>query len=784
MRLFASLLLKGLLGWSALLAVPAMAEKLTLERIIASPALSGPQARKVKISPDGARVTFLRARLDDRQQLDLWEFNLNDNTTRLLLDSKRLQPGEQLSAEEQGRRERARSAGLRGIVDYGWSPDGKQILVPLADSLYRIELAHIDTPHKLLDGSVADAKISPMGRYVSFVREQNLFVIDLKTGQQRQLTRDGGGTIHNAEAEFVAQEEMDQHTGYWWAPDDSAIAFKRFDEEPVAVARRLQISARDVDVSLQRYPYAGQANVKVGLGLVSPTGGEPRMVDLGPDPDIYLARVNWRPDSREVWFQRQSRDQKRLDLVAVAMPAQQAKSTPAVPAASLTQRLILSETSPVWVELNDDLHFLEKQPFFVWASERSGRKYLYLYGLDGKLIRPLTAGAWGVDAVLALDEKAGRVLVASNKDAVTDKQVYAVTLKDGTAVAGAVPAATAGADAASTAATTSIIPLPPQRMTHADGWHDAVFAKDGSFFVDTFSAPDTPPQVALKRLDDSRIAWIEANELNAGHPYAAFRDQQASTEYGQLQAADGQVLHYSLMKPPGFDASKRYPVLVQVYGGPGVQTVTRRWHGGSFDEYLAQQGYLVFQLDNRGSSRRERSFTDVIYHNLGQHEIDDQLRGIDWLRQQTFVDGGKVAVFGGSYGGFMTLRLLAAAPDKIAAGVAHAAPVDWALYDTHYTERYLGQPQQETKAYQQSAVLPYLKTLRSSSLLITHGMADDNVLFSNATALMQALNSQATLYELLTYPGERHGIRSPGNQLHWYRSIQDFLARRLKLAAP
>lgn len=755
MRLFASLLLKGLPGLFAvsLLAVPAMAEKLTLERIIASPALSGPQARKVKISPDGARVTFLRARLDDRQQLDLWEFNLKDNTTRLLLDSKRLQPSEQLSEQEQGRRERARSAGLRGIVDYDWSPDGKQILVPLADSLYRVELAHIDTPHKLLDGSVADAKISPMGRYVSFVREQNLFVIDLKTGQQRQLTRDGGGTIHNAEAEFVAQEEMAQHTGYWWAPDDSAIAFKRFDEEPVAVARRLQISARDVDVSLQRYPYAGQANVKVGLGLVAPTGGEPRMVDLGPEPDIYLARVNWRPDSREVWFQRQSRDQKRLDLVAVEMPMPIKGGLDA----NLKQRLVLTETSPVWVELNDDLHFLKKQPFFVWASERSGRKHLYLHGLDGKVIRQLTAGAWGVDAVLALDEKGGRVLVASNKDAVTDKQVYAVPLSGDTE------------------------PMPPQRITRADGWHDAVFAKDGSFFVDSFSAPDTPPQVALKRLDDSRIAWIEANELNASHPYAAYRDQQVLPEYGRLQAADGQMLHYSLMKPPGFDANKRYPVLLQVYGGPGAQTVKRRWQGGSFDEYLAQQGFVVFQLDNRGSSRRERSFTDVIYRNMGQHEVDDQLRGIDWLRQQKFVDGGKIAVFGGSYGGFMTLRLLAAAPDKIAAGVAHAAPVDWTLYDTHYTERYLGQPQQDSKAYQQSAVLPYLKTLRSGSLLITHGMADDNVLFSNATMLMQALNNQGTLYELLTYPGERHGIRSPGNQLHWYRSIQDFLARRLGL---
>ena len=747
MRLLAALIVKGVLGVVILplLAPLAMAEQLTLERIVASPALSGPGARKVKISPDGTRVTFLRSREDDRQQLDLWEFTLADNSTRRLIDSRLLQPNEQLSLDEQARRERARSAGLRGIIDYSWSPDGKQILVPLADSLYRVELAHLDTPHKLLSGSVADAQISPKGRYVSFVREQNLYVIDLQSGQQRQLTQDGGGTTHNAEAEFVAQEEMDQHVGYWWAPDDSAVAFKRFDEAPVAIAHRLQIQAGSVEISEQRYPYAGQANVKVGLGLVAPNGGAVRMVDLGANPDIYLTRVNWRPDGSEVWFQRQSRNQKQLDLVAVEPQ-------------NLKQHLVLTEKSATWVELNDDLHFLKQQPGFIWASERSGRKHLYLYRMDGNLVRDLSSGDWGVDEVLAVDEAAGRVLVASNKDAVIDKQVYALSL--GTKAGAA-----------------------PVRITQENGWHDVVFAKDGQFFVDTFSSPDTPPQVSIKRPDGSRIAWLEQNELNDKHPYAPFRDSHVSPEYGSLTAADGQQLYYSLLKPPKFDANRHYPVLVQVYGGPGVQTVTRRWHGGGFDEYLAQQGYVVFQLDNRGSSRRERKFTDVIYHNMGQHEVEDQLRGIDWLRAQSYVDKNRIAVFGGSYGGFMTLRMLAAAPGHIAAGVAHASPIDWGLYDTYYTEHYLGKPQEDAVAYQQSGVLPYLKNLRSSSLLMTHGMADDNVLFSNATGLMQALNKQGTLYEMLTYPGERHGIRQPANQFHWYHSIEGFLARRLNLPA-
>jgi dipeptidyl-peptidase-4 len=316
------------------------------------------------------------------------------------------------------------------------------------------------------------------------------------------------------------------------------------------------------------------------------------------------------------------------------------------------------------------------------------------------------------------------------------------------------------------------------RISQGEGWHDATFSEDGKWFLDSFSSPDTPPQVAMRRPDNSLITWLQRNELNDQHPYAPYRANHVTPEYGTLKADDGQVLHYEILKPARMEAGKRYPVLVDVYGGPGLQTVTKRWQGGSHDEYMVHQGYIVFRLDNRGSARRERRFTDVIYHNMGQHEVADQLQGIDWLRQQSFVDAKRIAVAGGSYGGFMTLRLLSAASDKIAAGMAHASPIDWHLYDTYYTEHYLGHPKQQAEAYAKSGVLPYLKTLKSP-LLVTHGMADDNVLFTNATGLMQALNQQGTLYELMTYPGERHGIRNSANRLHYYRTREAFLTRHL-----
>jgi dipeptidyl-peptidase-4 len=724
---------------AAMITLPASAERLTLDRIHADPALSGPGVRNLKVSPDGARVTFLRGRPDDQFQLDLWEFNIKDKSAHRLVDSKALVPNEHLSAEEKARRERARTASLNGILDYSWSPDGKQLLVPLAGNLYLIDAAKPDAARLVASGNVIDPKISPKGRYVSFVRDQNLFVIDLKSGQQRQLTSDGAGTVHNGEAEFVAQEEMGQRTGYYWASDDSAIAYKRYDEAPVPVARRFEIFADRTDVVEQRYPAAGDPNALVQLLIVSPETGVQRKVDLGPESDIYLVRADWSADSKQLLFQRQSRDQKRLDLVSVD-------------AATLSERTLITETSPTWVSINDDLHFLPDGKGFTWASERTGRNHIYLYDMDGHLKHAISSGEWGIDTILAIDEKAGRVFVSSNRDAIVDKQTYMLALDGSTADK-------------------------PKRITTADGWHDDAFSRNGTIFVDTFSDPDTPPQVSIHHADGAMIGWLEHNELNDAHPYGKYKANHLHTEYGTLKAADGQDMVYSMVKPANFDPGKHYPVFLQVYGGPHSQNVGRRW-GNMFDQYMAQQGFIVFRLDNRGSSRRERKFTDAIYHQLGKVEVADQVAGIDWLSKQSYVDPKRIGVFGWSYGGFMTLRLLAAASDKIAMGVAVAPVTDWTLYDTHYTEQFMGTPKENPDGYTDSGVYAHLDGL-TSPLLLIHGMADDNVLFTNTTRMIDALVNRGVHFDLMTYPGAKHGISSRAGQRHVYSTIEAFFKKNL-----
>jgi dipeptidyl-peptidase-4 len=727
---------------AALTIMPASAEKLTLDRIHGDPSLAGPGVRSLRVSPDGERVTFLRGRDDNQFQLDLWEFNTKDKSTHRLVDSKVLVPNENLSVEEKARRERARTASLSGILSYSWSPDGKQLLVPIAGDLFLVDVAHPDQARKVATGNVLDPKISPLGKFVSFVRNQNLFVIDLATGTERQLTTDGAGTIHNGEAEFVAQEEMAQTTGYYWAPDDTAIAYKRYDEAPVPVVRRFEIFADRTEVVEQRYPAAGDPNVLVDLMVVSLDAAHaaPRKIALGANRDIYLVRADWSADSKHIVYQRQSRDQKRLDLVAVD-------------AATLAQTTLLTETSRTWVSIHDDLRFLKNRSAFIWASERTGRNHLYLYDMKGKLLHPITKGNWGIDNVLAVDEAAGKVFVSSNRDAVIDKQAYALTLDGSTADK-------------------------PARLTTGDGWHEDNFSRNGQLFVDTYSNPQTPPQVSIRKADGSMIQWLEHNELNAGHPYAKYMPDHLPTEFGTIKAHDGQTLYYSLIKPANFDPARRYPVFLFTYGGPHSQRVTRTW-GNYFDQYMAQQGFVVFRLDNRGSGRRERAFTDVIYGNLGNHEVEDQVTGIDWLAQQSFVDPKRVGVFGWSYGGFMTLRLLSAASDKIAMGVSVAPVTDWALYDTHYTEQFVGAtPKSDPKAYADSGVFAHLDGLKSPLLLI-HGMADDNVLFTNTTRLIDNLVNRNVKFDLMTYPGAKHGISARASQRHVYGLIEAFFKKNL-----
>ncbi len=732
-------------------ATGASAAELTIDRLFEAPALSGPTIVGLKISPDGSRVTYLKGKPDDKDRLDLWEYNIHDGAARILVDSKVLAPNpEKLSDEERSRRERQRTAALSGIVEYSFAPSGDALLFPIGGALYYYPLANsgqlpavqaIDT-----HGFATDATISPAGGYVAYVRDQNLYLYDIAGKKEKAVTTDGGGTIKNGMAEFVAQEEMARSTGYWWAPDGRHIAFARVDETPVTVTQRFEIAADNVATFAQRYPAAGGANVLIRLGIADVATGAITWVDLGAQPDIYLARVNWLPDARTLAIQRESRNQRRLDLLFADI-------------GTGATRTVLTETSATWIDLNDEVSFLTDSPEFIWASARDGYRHLYLYSLDGHLIRQLTAGSWNVDdfgarAIKGIDEKNRLVYFTAAEKNPTERHLYSTSLD-------------------------TEKPQKIQRITQEEGVHSVAMAPHARFYIDNFNSSAQPPQVSLHAADGALTAWLLENRLDAKHPDAPYLADNSVPEIGTMVAADGQTLFYRLFKPLHFDAAKRYPAIVDVYGGPGVQRVLDNWAGSSFTQILTRAGYVVFQLDNRGSAFRGTAFQAPIHDKLGDVEVADQVQGARWLGSQSFVDPARIGVWGWSYGGFMTLMLMFKAPDVFRAGVSGAPVTDWTLYDTHYTERYLDTPQNNAAGYAASSALPYANALKGK-LLVMHGMADDNVLFLNSTKLFRRLQDLDKPFDVMVYPGAKHGLTRQHDGRHAYAMVKRFFDENLK----
>jgi dipeptidyl-peptidase-4 len=732
MRFFAAAVLPLLIAAAPPPGVPQ--KTLTIDRIFASPDLSGPTPRTLKLSPDGRWATLLKPRADDRERYDLWAMDTSTGAQRMLVDSTKLGGGE-ISEAEKMRRERARVGGTRGIVEYEWAPDAKSILVPVDGDLYLANVAD-GSVHRLTNtpDTEIDAHVSEGGRFVSFVAGQNLHAIDLSSGTERALTTQGKGTVTCGTAEFVAQEELGRRTGTWWAPGDGRVAVECFDEAKVQVVTRAAIGANGTRTFDQRYPAAGTPNVAVDLWVMDPDSGRSVKVDLGSEPDIYLARVNWSKDGRTLYVQRLSRDQKRLDLLAV---------DPATGAS----RSILAEESKTWLNLNDDFRPLTDGSL-IWGSERSG--FHHLYRLANGQLAPLTHGEWVMTGLVGVDEAAHRVYFTGNKDGVLEQHVYSVDY---------------------------LQPAEPVRLSEAGYWNDAVMDKAGTHLLVTRSSPDQPKQVYLADDSGKRIAWVEENKLDARHPYAPYLAAHREVKFGTLKAADGSILHWEMITPP-LKPGKKYPVFFEHYGGPTSQDVSREW-GGVMRQYWVSKGWIYFQIDNRGSDNRGRAFQDQIYHAMGTVEVADQAAAARWLQKQTYVDAKRIATYGWSYGGYMTLKMLEQAPKGLyAAGIVGAPVTKWEMYDTAYTERYLGNPSVDPKPYQTSDAIDGSVNIVTPFLLL-HGMSDDNVIFENSSMLADRLQQADRPFDMMFYVGQTHHIAGEGRQAHVQHTIERFLDEKV-----
>ena len=708
------------------------AQELTLERLFASPSLSGSAPRGVKLAPDGSLMTVLRNRAEDRERYDLWALDTASGQWRMLVDSQKIGSGAELSEAEKMQRERARIGGLKGIVDYDWTPDSKALLVPLDGDLY---LAALDGSVKRLtqskDGELNPA-ISPKGRFLSFVRDQKLWVGAV--GSPARAVTPGGGTVHYGEAEFVAQEEMGRFTGHWWSPNDDRIAVQWYDEANVGMVTRTAIGAEGTKTFEQRYPAAGTPNIVPHLIVIDPSGARKVVVDLGRDKDIYLARVDWAHDGKALYVQRQNRAQTRLDMLKVD-PAT-GRST-----------LLFSETARPgsWTNLSDNYKFLDDGSL-IWWSERDGFGHLYRFS-DGQWTQ-LTKGEWVVTDLAGVDQQRGRLYFAATRDDVLAGQGYALDYR---------------------AAGAAI-----ERLTDLAFANRIAMDKQAQRLLVTRSNAAQPPQTYLADTSGKQLAWVSENRIDASHPYAPFLGDHELPRFGTIKAADGTPLHWRMVMPK-LVAGKRYPVFFSHYGGPSGQDVTRAW-GGELEQYLVDRGYIFFEIDNRGSDNRGVAFASALGRAMGSVEVADQKAGAIHLKSLPFVDPARIATYGWSYGGYMSLKMLEADPGLYAAAIAGAPVSKWELYDTHYTERYLGNPRTEPKVYETSNALAEAGKIRDP-LLIVHGMSDDNVVFENSTALIAKMQAEAVPFELMVYPGQTHRVGGPKISVHLWSTILSFLER-------
>lgn len=625
---------------------------------------------------------------------------------------------------------------LTSAIGGGWAS-----LDPARKALY-FEHEH-DLYYIALDGSAGrrltddpdeetDARFSPDGRFVAFVRNFDLHVVDVTDGTERALTTGGRDDLRRGRADWVYFEEVfgRSWSAFWWSPDSSKIAFLEFDDAEVGALTMLDDTKSPRKVERNRYPRAGEPNPRVRLGVVGVQGGPVQWVDLSnysPEASL-ISNVGWWPDSKAVYCYVQDRTQTWLDLLKT--PVDTPDAQPAV---------LFRDATEAWISDQEPITFL-KDGSFLWLSERDGWKHVYQYAADGKPIGRLTEGEWEVRSLDRVDPETGELVFTATKDAPMATQLY--RLKPGESV---------------------------ERISTGRGNLQANLSPNGRYFTASWSDLETPTRVALYDAEGRFERTIDSNPVHRIREY-----RFGPRERFQIPARDGFPLEAELILPPDLDPSKKHPVWFTTYGGPHAPVVGDAWAGGrAWDQALAAEGFIVFRVDPRSASGKGAVSAWTAYKKLGVQELEDIKDAIGWLKQKPCVDGDRIGMTGHSYGGFMTAYAMTHT-DLFAAGIAGAPVTDWRDYDTIYTERLMGLPQDNPEGYKVTSVVDAAKNLHGK-LLLVHGAIDDNVSVRNTMRLVQALQDAGKDFELMIYPGSRHGIISP----HYNKLFLDFIRRNL-----
>lgn len=612
-----------------------------------------------------------------------------------------------------------------------WSADGRKLLVIAGGDLFLVDVEQKSSRQLTATGfAERDPKLSADGSMVSYRRDHDLYTLHVGSGKVTRLTSDGSATRMNAKLDWVYPEELELGTAHWWSPDGKWVAYLQFEVSAVSVYSHVDYSSVEGQSEPERYPKAGSKGSVVRFGIVPAGGGKTRWIDLGNSDEYLFARVNW--TATQVLVTRLTRVQNRLDLMVVDPRSGKIET-------------VLTEEDPHWINLSDDFHLLADQRTFLWSSESSGFRHLYLRTLAGGPAKQITSGEWEVSDVACVDERARQVFFTSTEASPLERQLYSVSFDGGAR----------------------------RRISQEAGTHVISMAPGCGAYFDTYSSLTSPTQRTLRRTDGTQLALLRPPDSKVLKEYDIL-----PTELHQVKGPDGTLFHARLIKPADFDPAKKYPAVVMVYGGPHAQTVRNLWAGLNWDQVLAHRGFVIWQLDNRGSAGRGHRWESSVHRQFGKLELADQLTGVDYLTKLGFVDPARIGIYGWSFGGYMTLYSLLNAPDRFAAGISGAPVTDWRLYDTIYTERYMDLPQRNEVGYKDSSPVHVAKNLKAQ-LLLVHNIGDDNVLFQNGMMMMNALQLAGKPFEMMLYPQKAHGVTGPARR-HLLETTTNFFVRTLR----
>ena len=700
-----------------------------LDQYAATRRFQAGQPTTIHVTPGGEAVLFLRSGPRDFVQ-SLYEFDVASGKERVLLRAEDVLKGsdEKLSAEERAHRERQRISS-HGIVAYKISQDGERILVPLGSRLFLLDRATGDRVElKGSPGFPIDPQLSPDGHKVACVRNGDLYVIDVDSGREQRLTTGATETLRHGEAEFVAQEEMDRFSGYWWSPDSREIAYEESDLSNVEELHILDPAHPEAEPNAFHYPRPGKNNAVVRLGVIPLDGGTTRWVSWDRERYPYLCKVTWSKNA-PLTLLVQNRVQTEEKLLAADTQS------------GVTLE-ILTERDPAWLNLDPKMpRWLSDGSAFLWTTERRGMRQLELHAKDGKLLRELTSRGFSMTDFVGLDESRHVAWVRGDANP-TERQIFRVPLDKGQPQ--------------------------PEQVTTTSGVHEAELAENGGVWVHTTRRMDAMPSFEVRG---------GVGELRG---YLTSVTETPSIQLHPLFNTVGpHDIFTLLLRPKDFRQGARYPVIVSVYGGPTVQTVLANMLEHVLQQWFADHGFIVVAIDGRGTPGRGRDWERVIKGDLIKTALGDQVDALQALmRRHPEMDPARVGIYGWSFGGYFTAHAVMQRPDVFRAGVAGAPVVDWRDYDTFYTERYMGPPDANRAGYDSASVLTYAARLERP-LLIVHGTVDDNVYFVNSMKLVDALFRAGKPFEFLPLAGFTHMVPDPVVTARLYGRIETFFAEHL-----